>query len=121
MFKWSVMGSKSDGGWLRMAPWFQRKTLQSARQNLAAFSFFDECSIVSCLVATSLVQVIQTPADPQVRHLSGRRRSGWKPGKRDTPTIEIPLPEDFGTPGYWLRRGELIQARTRVTEASALS
>lgn len=68
-----------------------------------------ERPIVSCLVATFLGQVIQAPADPQVRSTFRASTIGWKPGKRDTPTIEIPLPEDFGTPGYWLRRGEPIK------------
>lgn len=70
-----------------------------------------ERSIASCLIATFLGEIIQARTDPQVRSTFRGSTIGWKPGSRDIPTIEIPLPTDFGTPGYWLRRGELIKQK----------
>jgi hypothetical protein len=68
-----------------------------------------ERALISCLTATFLGQTIQDPYDPEVRPTYRGSTVGWTSSNRSTATIEIPLPTDFGTPGYSLRRGDQIQ------------
>ena len=68
-----------------------------------------ERALISCLVATFLGRTIQDPTDPDVRPTYRASTVGWTSTNRSTATIEIPLPTDFGTQGYSLRRADRIR------------
>jgi hypothetical protein len=73
-----------------------------------------ERTLISCLIATLLGQVIQESGDPEVRPTYRASTKGWASSKRNAATIEILLPTDFGTSGHWLRRMDRIKEELAV-------
>lgn len=69
-----------------------------------------ERQVISALIAVFLARVIQDRNDPNVRLVMRNSTQNWRPNTRDTPTIEFPLPVDFGSAEFYERRNTAISA-----------
>jgi hypothetical protein len=69
---------------------------------------FLESSPFHALFAIFMWMVIQDPADLQVRMAGFGERSAYEESREKNP-IWVPLPDDFGTPGYSTRRALEIE------------
>lgn len=67
-----------------------------------------ESSPFHVLFAVFMWMVIQDPADPQVQMAGFGERSAYEECREKNP-IWVPLPDDFGTPGYSKRRAFEIE------------
>lgn len=73
-----------------------------------------ERRFVSVWVGTFLGEVIQDQADPRVRRVFRRSTRGWSTRAKNTPLIELFLPEDFGSSQYYARRRGAFEAAARL-------
>lgn len=67
-----------------------------------------ESSPLHVLFAVFMWMVIQDPADPQVQMAGFGERSAYEESREKNP-IWVPLPDDFGSPGYSKRRALEIE------------
>ncbi len=67
-----------------------------------------ESSPFHVLFAVFMWMVVQDPADPQVQMAGFGERSAYEESREKNP-IWVPLPDDFGTPGYSKRRALEIE------------
>jgi hypothetical protein len=81
-----------------------------------------ERRLISVLVATFLVDVVQDPSDPRQQLVMRGSTRNWKRGKA-TPRITFRLPADFGSAQYYLRRKTqfdyALEALGKVMDLSA--
>lgn len=80
---------------------------------------FLESSPFHVLFAVFMWMVIQDPADSQVQMAGFGERSAYEESREKNP-IWVPLPDDFGTPGYNTRRALEIERHFSVRRAEVL-
>lgn len=64
-----------------------------------------ERTLITILYGTLCHSIVQDPDDPHIRIGYRHSTRGWTSRDRNTPLIAIPLPEDFGGPAHFERRG----------------
>lgn len=71
--------------------------------------FYCESKCINVWVATFLGYQIQDSFDDRVKTVFRSPTLGWTPHQKGSSLISIRLPEDFGSPNYFRRRGKQLE------------
>jgi hypothetical protein len=123
-YKQVERGNQKIGKWVA-----QDGSLSSVEQIATEFYISQGYSVTRCervlistLVATFLCTSLQDTSDPRVCIVFRKSTKGWTSKNRDTESIGILLPEDFGSAEFYKRRKNAIQANlSSIQNAGNLS